>query len=118
MEILEERNYKDIIAQNKKNKKFTMLYFTASWCGPCKKLYPILNSILEKLDKDIKDNFLYKIDIDDNDLITQHYNIKSVPTILLINGNEKLYTVSGYNMNEIKELFKFVKNKYKDIFKK
>lgn len=118
-ELNENDKYIDIIKENNKNKKFTIFYFTAKWCGPCKKLYPIINGILKKLDKNDKEKFIfYKIDIDKNDTISSKYDIKSVPTLLLINDKDIIYTVSGFNIPKITDLFKIIKNKYKDIFNK
>ena len=60
--------------------------FTATWCGPCRMLTPVLN--------EIKDQFYYNvkfedIDIDSNPKIVEKYGVISVPTIVLeVNGKE------------------------------
>ena len=60
-----------------------ILYFTATWCGPCKALTPKM----EKLGGQI--NYT-KIDVDQNSEMTAKYNVRNVPLLVLVdhNGNE------------------------------
>jgi thioredoxin 1 len=58
----------------------TILYFTASWCGPCKALAPRM----EKLSNQIN---YRKIDIDSNQDLSMKYGIRSVPSLVLVDGN-------------------------------
>ncbi len=60
--------------------------FAASWCGPCKRLAPIIDEIASELGSKIK---VANIDIDDNQDIASEYNILSVPTLIIFkNGKE------------------------------
>lgn len=56
-----------------------VLDFYASWCYPCKVLSPILDEIEKELNIDIE-----KINVEDNDEYVEYYDIKSVPTLILI----------------------------------
>jgi len=58
----------------------TILYFTASWCGPCKALAPRM----EKLSNQIN---YRKIDIDSNQDLSMKYGIRSVPSLVLVDEN-------------------------------
>ena len=77
---------------------YNLLYFTAKWCGPCKKISPLLEKLSEGLDSDIIN--IYKVDIDENDKLTDKLKIKSVPTFFLYHKNAyfnfKLYI---FNIN-------------------
>ncbi len=56
-------------------KKF--LYFSASWCGPCKQLGPLMEELNEE------GYTVQKIDVDSNPEIIQAFGIKNVPTVVL-----------------------------------
>jgi thioredoxin 1 len=57
-----------------------ILYFTASWCGPCK----ALATRMEKLSSQIN---YQKIDIDSNQDLSMKYGIRSVPSLVLVDEN-------------------------------
>ena len=59
--------------------------FYADWCGPCKMMSPIIDSIAEELGDKIK---IGKINTDENINLAGQYGVMSIPTILVIkNGN-------------------------------
>lgn len=59
--------------------------FSATWCGPCKKIAPIIEELASEYDGRV---IIGKCDVDDNDELTSKYGIRNVPTVLFIkNGN-------------------------------
>ena len=69
----------------------TILDFSAEWCGPCKKLSPIIEELaLEYPELDIQ-----KIDVDANKELVDKYKIRSIPTILFIQEDEVLEKLVG-----------------------
>jgi thioredoxin 1 len=60
--------------------------FTATWCGPCKMLSPIVDKIADEFAGQYK---VAKLDIDDAPSIAQKYGIRAVPTVLVFQGGEK-----------------------------
>ena len=55
--------------------------FYADWCGPCKRVAPIL----EELAKEYGDNIIiYKIDVDKENELAATFGIQSIPTILFV----------------------------------
>lgn len=60
--------------------------FTATWCGPCKALAPIVEKIANEHAGKYK---VAKVDIDDCPNTAQRYGIRSVPTVLVFKGGEK-----------------------------
>jgi thioredoxin 1 len=65
--------------------KIKLMYFTASWCGPCRMMKPILDNFIDKNSDKIS---LTKIDIDSDRQTAINFQINSVPTFLVFkNGN-------------------------------
>jgi thioredoxin 1 len=54
--------------------------FWAVWCAPCRMLSPVVDSIAEKYEGKAK---VVKLNVDENTLIAEKYNIKGIPTLLL-----------------------------------
>jgi len=59
-----------------------ILRFTASWCEPCK----ALSKTIERIDTEVP---IQVIDIDDQPELAQHFNIRSVPTLVKIDEDKK-----------------------------
>jgi thioredoxin len=63
----------------------TILYFTADWCQPCKKVKPIV----EELNREYAPGMFQIIDVDIEKEMAKSFELKSVPTFVLFeNGNE------------------------------
>jgi thioredoxin 1 len=79
------------------------LKFSASWCGPCKGLAMIIKGAEDKITTPIED-----YDIDTCGSLSATWNVRSVPTMILLNdaGSEVARKVGS--MNEA-ELLKFLK---------
>lgn len=57
-----------------------LIDFWAEWCGPCKMIAPILETIAE----DYKDRLtIAKLNVDDNPQTAMRFGIRSIPTLLL-----------------------------------
>ena len=57
--------------------------FSAAWCGPCKKLEPIVDQIAGDYDGRLK---VVKVDVDSNPSTAARFGVMSVPTLLLVSG--------------------------------
>jgi thioredoxin len=57
-----------------------LLDFWAEWCGPCKMISPILESIAGEYQSRLR---VVKLNIDENPQTPPKYNIRSIPTLLL-----------------------------------
>src|SRR5579859_3118025 len=60
--------------------------FSATWCGPCKALNPIVEKLADEFAGKYK---VGKIDIDESPTVTAKYGIRGVPTVLVFKGGEK-----------------------------
>ncbi|AUX24653.1 thioredoxin [Sorangium cellulosum] len=59
--------------------------FSASWCGPCKRLAPVVDEIADETAGQIK---VVKIDVDEAPAITKQLGIRSVPTVVAFQNGE------------------------------
>ena len=66
-----------------------VLYFTASWCGPCKSIYPLF----DELSKRYSNIAFYKIDIYECEEFVSKFNIESVPTFYFYKKNNEYFNI-------------------------
>jgi thioredoxin 1 len=60
--------------------------FTATWCGPCKQLAPIVDQLADELVGQVK---VGKLDIDDSPITAGKYGVRGVPTVMVFKGGER-----------------------------
>ena len=59
--------------------------FSATWCGPCKKIAPIIDELAGEYEGKA---VICKCDVDECDELTEKFGIRNVPTILFIKNGE------------------------------
>ena len=65
-----------------------ILYFSAAWCGPCKMLGPIMESLSGQINYE-------KIDVDNNQDLSIQYGVRNVPTLVLVENGEAVGRLVG-----------------------
>lgn len=77
-----------------------ILYFTATWCGPCKLLKPKIQAMQSQLPITI-------LDVDTNADAVGKYSIRNVPTIIVTRSGNEIGRLIGNNITQerIVELF-------------
>jgi thioredoxin 1 len=80
-----------------------LIDFWAEWCGPCKKLSPILDEISNDLGL-----WVGKLNVDDNPIKSTQFSVNSIPTMVLFKGGKPVKTIIGAKpkhiiLKEIKE---------------
>lgn len=73
--------------------------FYAIWCGPCKMLTPVLESI----DNEMENIKVVKVDIDESRRLAMNYGIQSVPTIKIFKDGREVVTRVGFQPKETLE---------------
>ena len=69
-----------------------MIDFSASWCGPCKLLAPIVEELAETYDGKLK---VAKIDVEEAQQTALQYGVLSVPTLLFLKDGEVAEQIVG-----------------------
>lgn len=59
--------------------------FYATWCGPCKKIAPMIEELAEQYDGQI---VVGKCDVDENDELAAKFGTRNIPTVLFFKGGE------------------------------
>jgi len=72
--------------------RLVLIDFNADWCGPCKKLSPILEKVVNNNKDKVK---LIKIDVDENPLIAQELKVQGLPTLKLYKNGEEVWQFLG-----------------------
>jgi thioredoxin 1 len=66
--------------------------FWAPWCGPCRMVAPIVDEIAKEFEGRIN---VFKLNTDENPNVASQYGIRSIPTIMVFKGGQKVDTVVG-----------------------
>lgn len=86
-------------------KQNDVVYFSASWCNPCKVTKPIVEKVKTQRDENIE---IVVIDEVDDNLLSQiktEFGIKSVPTTVFLKDNKEVARkIGGYSEGEFIEL--------------
>jgi thioredoxin 1 len=69
-----------------------LVYFWASWCGPCQLMAPLINSAATTYSDRLK---VVKIEIDANPKTVKQYQVEGVPALRLIQKEKLLLSVEG-----------------------
>ena len=70
-----------------------ILYFSAAWCGPCKMLGPIMESLSGQINYE-------KIDVDNNQDLSIQYGVRNIPTLVLVENGEAVGRLVGVQSKE------------------
>ncbi|MFH1668086.1 MAG: thioredoxin [Candidatus Komeilibacteria bacterium] len=67
--------------------------FYASWCGPCKMMEPIIDELADEYKDKVK---IVKLNVDENQVTAQKYQVMSIPTMMIYQKGEVLDQMVGF----------------------
>lgn len=92
IKILSDKSF-----QHQIKKGVSLVEFWASWCVPCKVMSPVLNDIAEELDDRAN---ICKLNVEQYPHISSIYNVKGIPTMLLLRDGREIYRFVGIKQKE------------------
>jgi len=84
--IVTDDSFNEVVSTN----DLVLVDFWAEWCGPCKKLSPILDEIADE-----RGLLVGKLNIDENPGKAQEYSVQSIPTMVLFKSGQPVKTITG-----------------------
>jgi len=99
--IITDDSFNEVVSTN----DLVLIDFWAEWCGPCKKLSPILDEISNDTSL-----LVGKLNVDENPAKMQEYSVHSIPTMVLFKSGQPVKTIVGAKPKHllIKELSEWI----------
>lgn len=81
---LDDKDFETTVTTSKER---VLVDFSATWCGPCKVLEPILTKMASSSDGKFR---IAKVDIDDSPETAKKYGVRGVPTLVVLEGGKEV----------------------------
>lgn len=94
---VDKSGLESVIAEN----KVTLIDFTATWCGPCQAMKPWLKKTARNYEGKVK---FVAVDVDKSGEVAKEYQIKAMPTLVVLKDGKEVGRVVGAKQSEIKAM--------------
>jgi thioredoxin 1 len=86
--IQDETEFDSLLA----NESLLVVDCTATWCGPCKLVAPLMDQLAQEYGDRAK---VLKLDIDENKPLAKRFGIKSIPAVMIFKQSQLVETLVG-----------------------
>lgn len=93
MKVISDGDFQNAINSNSN----VIVQFSADWCGPCKRLSHVLENFASTRD----DLSVFKVDVEQSQILAEQFEIKSIPKVVLFRNGSQINESIGM-MNEEK----------------
>ena len=97
--------FKECVSGTLYGDELVLAYFTASWCGPCK----IVSPVIERIGKEKESVVVLKVDVDECEEVASECNIDCMPTFLFFK-NKSLEPVHRFSGADLENLVQNINN--------
>ena len=91
MIILKTNEFNEAVANGT-----TVVDFYADWCGPCKMLGPVMETVSKK----VADVNFYKVNVDESEEVAAKYGIMSIPSVFMFKDGKVVAKTVGFMPEE------------------
>jgi len=77
--------------------KIVLIDFWANWCAPCRMMAPVLNEVASELEGNL---YVGKVNIEQYQSLADKYNIRSIPTLILLKNGVEVNRFVGIKNKE------------------
>ncbi|KAG5033851.1 hypothetical protein AAZX31_04G028100 [Glycine max] len=92
--------WEEHLKKGQESKKLIVVDFTASWCGPCRFIAPILADMAKKLPNV---TFL-KVDVDELATVSREWEVEAMPTFLFLKEGKLVKKLVGARKEELQDI--------------
>lgn len=79
--IVNTQTFKELVQKD----NLLIVDFYATWCGPCKKLAPVLDEVSQEFEGKAT---IVKVDVDESEDLAVEFGIRTIPTVLFFKGGQ------------------------------
>lgn len=88
VEYIQEEGFDSFLSSN----GLVVIDFTATWCGPCKVIAPLMDKLAEEYEGQAK---VAKVDLDQNKSLAKRLGIRSIPAVMIYKDGTLMETIVG-----------------------
>lgn len=109
LQLRGQHEFQRVLSKARESKQLVVVKFTASWCKPCQKIKPVFEQLAQN---NYHTATCIELDVDevDNNLLTSHFAVRSMPSFVFIVNNKVIHTLTGADEAQLIFIFKLLQD--------